>query len=79
MYKVDVKTRGKYNNVETGAVYVFSKRKAKRCIIDYLNTGCKIDVTKFVKCGDVWTWSYDHKLYGGYWEEGDWGDEDEDA
>ena len=67
MYKIDVETAGKYNNVELGPVYVFSKRKAKRVIKEYLETGCEIDVTKFVKCGDVWTWSYDHKLFGGYW------------
>ena len=64
MYKVDVKSEGKYNGVVLGERYIFSKRNAKRTIALFLDQGCEIEVTKFLKCGGCWMWSYDHNLYG---------------
>lgn len=69
MYKINVKSEGNYHNVVLGERYVFSKRNAKRIIRSFLDHGCEIEVTKFLKCGNCWAWSDDHDLYGGIWEE----------
>ena len=68
MYCIDVKTAGDYHNVVLGKRYAFSKRKAKNAIKNFLNNNCEIEVTKFIKCADIWCWSNDHDLYGGIWE-----------
>lgn len=65
MYKIDVKSAGTYGNVALGARYTFSKRNAEKSIKLFLDHKCEIEVTKFLKCGGLWTWSEDHNLYGG--------------
>ena len=62
MYKINVKSSGKYNNVVLGERYVFSKRKAKELIEMFVAVECDIEITKFLKCGNCWMWSYDHNL-----------------
>ena len=68
MYKINVKSEGKYQNVALGERYTFSKRNAKRLIALFLEYGCEFEVTKLSKCGGCWMWNVDHNLYGGYWE-----------
>lgn len=70
MYKIDVKSDGKYHNVMIGARYALTKRAAERAIDCFLKSNCDIEVKKFIKTVDVWVWSDDHDLYGGLWEEG---------
>ena len=62
MYKINVKSSGKYNNVALGERYVFSKHKAKELIEMLVAVECDIEITKFLKCGNCWMWSYDHNL-----------------
>lgn len=65
MYKVNVKSDGKNHSVVPGERYIFSKRNAKRTITLFLDYGCEVEVTKFLKCGSCWMWTDDHDLYGG--------------
>ena len=68
MYKINVKSEGKYHNVALGERYTFSKRNAKRIIAFFLDDECELEVTKLLRCGGCWVWSHDHDLYGGCWE-----------
>lgn len=68
MYKIEVKSTGKYNNAMLGARYALSKRVAKKTINLFISNDCVIQVTKLIKCGGCWVWSDDHDLYGGIWE-----------
>jgi len=68
MYKINVKSEGKYHNVTLGPRYTLSKRDAKNIIAYFLNGECELEVTKLLRCGVCWMWSDDHDLYNGYWE-----------
>lgn len=58
MYRVVVKSRGKYNNVTLGARYSFTKRSAIELAILFDEVECDYDVEKFARLsGDVFSWS----------------------
>ena len=58
MYRVVVKTRGKYNNVVPGARYCFTKRSAIDLAATFANVECEFDIEKFIRIqGDVFAWS----------------------
>ena len=69
MYRIIVKSNGKYGNFELGARYTFSKRKAKKFIDFALSENAEVVVEKFCNCGGLFCWSDDHDLYGGTWYE----------
>ena len=68
MYKINVKSDGKYHNAVLGERYALSKRKAKRLIALFRYFECELEVTKLTKCGRCWEWSHDHSLYDGCWK-----------
>lgn len=58
MYKVTVKTRGKYNNATLGARYCFTKRSVAGLAVTFTRMECEFEVEKFIHChGDVFAWS----------------------
>ena len=58
MYKVTVKTRGKYNNVVLGARYCFTKRSAIDLAATFANVKCEFDVEKWTRLNkDIFCWS----------------------
>ena len=58
MYRVVVKSRGKYNNIVLGARYCFTKRSVIELAIMFAQAECEFDVEKFIRIhGDVFTWS----------------------
>lgn len=57
MYRITVKTCGKYENVMPGDRYCFRKKSAFRLVKLFLDAGCVIDVKKFIHLtGDVFCW-----------------------
>lgn len=66
MYKVNVKSAGKYYDVVLGERYIFSKRNARKVIANFLDFGCEVEVTKLLKCGRCWMWSNNHNLYDSF-------------
>lgn len=58
MYRVVVKSRGKYNNVVLGARYCFTKRSVIELAVMFARVECEFDVEKFIRIqGDVFAWS----------------------
>lgn len=58
MYKVTVKTRGKYDNAVLGARYCFTKRSAINLAVTFTRMECEFEVEKLVHLhGDVFAWS----------------------
>ena len=58
MYRVIVKSRGKYNNVVPGARYCFTKRSVIELAVMFAQAECEFDVEKFIRIhGDIFTWS----------------------
>lgn len=58
MYRVIVKSRGKYNNIVLGARYCFTKRSVIELTVMFTRAECEFDVEKFIRIyGDVFTWS----------------------
>ena len=58
MYRVVVKSRGKYNNVVLGARYCLTRRSAINLAVSLESLECKFDVEKFIRIhGDIFTWS----------------------
>ena len=58
MYKVTVKSRGKYNNIVLGARYCFTKRSVIELAVMFARVECEFDVEKFIRIhGDIFTWS----------------------
>ena len=63
MYKVEILTSGKYNNVMVGNRYCFTRRETQKMVNAFLELGCELDVTKLIRCGGtVFCWGYDHKI-----------------
>lgn len=58
MYKVTVKSSGKYNVVALGARYCFTRKSAISLTNLFLEDDCDITIEKFIRCcGDVFAWS----------------------
>ena len=58
MYRVVVKSRGKYNDVVPGARYCFTKRSVIKLIIMFAQADCEFDVEKFTRShSDIFIWS----------------------
>lgn len=58
MYKVTVKTRGKYGNAALGARYCFTRRSAISLAVSFALLECEYEVEKFVRLhGDIFSWS----------------------
>ena len=66
MYKIDVLSSGKYDNVVVGTRYCLTKRIANDLIKRFLMFNCIITVRKLIKMTTgVYGWSMDHDLYDG--------------
>lgn len=58
MYRVIVKSRGKYNNIVLGARYCFTKRSVIELAVMFAKVECEFDVEKFIRIhDDVFAWS----------------------
>ena len=58
MYRVVIKSRGKYNNVALGARYCLTRRSAINLAVSLESLECEFDVEKFIRIhGDIFTWS----------------------
>ena len=58
MYRVVVKSRGKYNNIVLGARYCLTKRSVIELAVMFARVECEFDVEKFIRIqGDVFAWS----------------------
>lgn len=58
MYKVTVKTTGRYNVVALGARYCLTRKSAVELANLFLGDGCDITIEKFERsCDDVFIWS----------------------
>lgn len=76
MYRITVKSQGKYNNCRLGPRYCFRKKTAKYLIkLFYVDNKCDIDVEKFVRISDdVFCWTDDDedsvfRFFDEVWEE----------
>ena len=68
MYKVTIKTRGKYNNVVLGARYCFTKRSAIGLAVTLAKAECEFDVEKWTHVhSDIFCWS-DSKVSEAFWD-----------
>lgn len=58
MYRVVIKSRGKYNNVVLGARYCLTRRSALNLAVSLELLECEFNVEKFIRIhGDIFTWS----------------------
>ena len=58
MYRVIVKSRGKYNNVALGERYCFTKRSIVSLASKFIAVECDCKVEKFVRLHrDIFCWS----------------------
>ena len=58
MYRVVVKSKGKYNNVVLGARYCFTKHSVISLAVTFARNECEFDVEKFIRIhSDIFTWS----------------------
>ena len=58
MYRVVVKSRGKYNNAVLGARYCFTKRSIVSLASNFMANECECSVEKFVRVNsDIFCWS----------------------
>ena len=68
MYRVVVKSRGKYNNVMLGARYCFTKRSTVALASEFMAIECECSVEKFVRLHrDIFSWS-DVEVGSDVWE-----------
>lgn len=59
MYKVIVKSTGKYNNVALGARYCLTKRSANKLAKTFASCECIFEVYKLVRShDDIFYWSF---------------------
>lgn len=59
MYRVTVKSSGKYNNVAPGSRYCFTKRSVIHLAATFAGMECDFNVEKFIRLNsDIFTWSY---------------------
>ena len=60
MYRINVLTRGRYNNVKRGYRYCFRKKSAIELIDTFMNARSKITVEKLIRIHrDVFCWNDD--------------------
>ena len=58
MYRINVLSTGKYNNVVLGPRYCLFKRTAKRLVNEFSEVDCSLKVSKLIRCSDdVFCWS----------------------
>ena len=58
MYRVVVKSKGKYNNAVPGARYCFTKRSVIKLAATFAQNECVFEVEKLIRIhSDVFTWS----------------------
>lgn len=58
MYRVVVKSKGKYNNVVPGTRYCFRKKSVACLIALFTENNCDFTVEKFIRIsGDTFCWS----------------------
>lgn len=58
MYRVTVKSRGKYNNAVMGARYCLTRRSAIRLTALFIKDECDLTVEKWIRVhGDIFCWS----------------------
>ena len=74
MYRITVKTTGKYNNVRIGAMYCLTKKEARELVKLYDEFECDFIVEKFIRVsGMTFCWSdyevEDSIFPDDYWEE----------
>ena len=68
MYRVVVKSRGKYNNAVLGARYCFTKRSIVSLASNFMANECECSVEKFVRLySDIFCWS-DVEVGSDVWE-----------
>ena len=68
MYKVTVKSSGKYHNVALGERYCLTKRTAINMAVMFDLSECEYEVEKFVRLNeDVFCWS-DGEVGEKFWE-----------
>lgn len=57
MYRVVVKSRGKYNNIVLGARYCLTKRSVIDLAVMFARVECEFDIEKFIRTyDDVFMW-----------------------
>ena len=70
MYRINVLSRGKYDNVELGYRYCFRKKSAIEMIDIFMDSDSKITVEKLIRLhGDVFSWNNnleDDKVFDHY-------------
>lgn len=60
MYRINVLTRGRYNNVNRGYRYCFRKKSAIEMIATFMNARCEITVEKLIRIhSDIFCWNDD--------------------
>ena len=58
MYRVVVKSRGKFNNIVLGARYCLTKRSVIELAVMFAKVECEFDVEKFIRIhSDIFAWS----------------------
>lgn len=58
MYRVVVKSSGKYNNVVLGARYCFTKHSIAHLVSNFMANECECTVEKFARLNrDIFCWS----------------------
>lgn len=58
MYRVVVKSSGKYNVAALGARYCFTRKSVVRLATTFMAENCDIDVEKFIRIhDDVFSWT----------------------
>lgn len=58
MYRVTIKSRGKYDNATLGARYCLTKRSAVRLTALFIEDECDLTVEKWIRMyGDTFCWS----------------------
>ncbi len=72
MYRINVLTRGKYDNVELGYRYCFRKKSAIEMIDIFMDSDSNITVEKLVRLhSDVFAWNNnleDDKVFNHYFD-----------
>ena len=80
MYRVVIKSRGKYNNVVLGARYCLTKRSVINLAVSLESLECEFDVEKFIRIhSDIFTWSdteVNEKIWDKFYETLEGGNKD---
>lgn len=68
MYRVVVKSKGKYNNIVPGARYCFRKKSAAYLIALFTMSECDFTIERFIRIsGDTFCWS-DSEISDKVWD-----------